>query len=84
MTSVLYAVMESVKTSTHAAAEALGTQAKNLREIVDANIAHTLPEAGPLEAPAKARPSETTPVTLEKESVSKKSKSPAPEAPLKS
>jgi hypothetical protein len=44
-------------------------------------MAHTIAEAGPLEAPAKARPSESAPLTLEKESVSEKSKSTAPEAP---
>jgi hypothetical protein len=83
MASVLDVVLESVKTSTHASVEALGTLAKNLRETADANIAHTLAEAGPLETPAKARPSETALVTLEKESVSEKSKSPAPEASVK-
>jgi hypothetical protein len=41
MASVLDVVLESVKTSTPASAEALGTLAKNLRETVDANIAHT-------------------------------------------
>jgi hypothetical protein len=83
MATVLDAVMESVKTSTPASAEALGTQAKDLRETADANIAHTPAEARHLEAPAEARPSETAPVTLEKESVYEKSKSPAPEAPVK-
>ena len=33
--------------------------------------------------PAEAKPSETKPITLEKESVPEKSKSPAPEAPIK-
>jgi hypothetical protein len=75
--------MEFVKTSTPASIEALGTQAKDLRETTDANIAHTPAEAGPSKAPAEARPSETAPVTLEKESVSERSKSPDPEAPVK-
>jgi hypothetical protein len=39
-----------------------------------------IPEAGPLEVPAEARPSESTSIILEKESASGKSKSPAPEA----
>jgi hypothetical protein len=83
MARVLDAVMESVNTSTPASAEALGTQAKDLRETADANIAHTPTEARPSETPAEARPSEAAPVTLEKESVSDKSKSPAPKAPVK-
>jgi hypothetical protein len=83
MASVLDTVMESVKTSTPASAEALGTQSKYLRKTTNANIAQTPAEAGPSESPVEARPSETTPVTLEKESVSEKSKSPAPKAPVK-
>jgi hypothetical protein len=83
MASMLDVVMESVKTSTPASAEALGTQAKDLRETADANITHTPAEARPLETPAKARPSKIAAVTLEKESVSEKSKSPAPEAPVR-
>jgi hypothetical protein len=83
MARVLDVVMESMNTSTPTSAEALGTQAKDLREIVDANIAHTHAEAGPSETPAEARPSEAAPITLEKESVSDKSKSPAPKAPVK-
>jgi hypothetical protein len=58
-------------------------QAKDSRKIDDASMAHTLAEAGPSEVPAEARPSETTPITLEKQSVSEKYKSPAPEAPIK-
>jgi hypothetical protein len=83
MASVLDAVMESVKTSAPVSAEALSTQAKDSRRTGDANTTHTLAEAGPSEAPAEARPSETAPITLKKESVPEKSKSPAPEAPIK-
>jgi hypothetical protein len=46
-------------------------------------VPDTPSEAGPLETPAKARPLETALVTLEKESVSEKSKSPVPEASVK-
>jgi hypothetical protein len=96
MACVLDAVMEFVKTSTPVSAKAPDTQAKDFRETADANITHTLTKdfretadanithtpakAGPSETPAEARPSETAAVTLEKESVSEKFKSPAPEA----
>jgi hypothetical protein len=83
MASVLDVVMESVKTSTPASTEASSTQAKDLRETADANIIHTPAEAGPSENSAEAKPSETAAVTLEKESVSEKFKSPAPEAPVR-
>jgi hypothetical protein len=46
-------------------------------------MAHTPTEASPLEAPAEARPSKTAPIAVEQEGVPKKSKSPAPEAPVK-
>jgi hypothetical protein len=83
MASVLDAVLESVKTSAPASAEALSTQAKDSRKTGDASTAHTLAEVGPSEAPAEAKPSETKPITLEKDSVPEKSKSPAPDAPIK-
>jgi hypothetical protein len=83
MASVLDVVLESAKTSAPASAEALSTQAKDSRKTGEAIMAHTLAKAGPSEAPAEARPSKTAPITLEKESVPKKSKSPAPEAPIK-
>jgi hypothetical protein len=83
MASMLDDVLESVNTSAPAFVEALSTQAKDSRKIVDASMAHTPAEAGPSEAPAKARPSETAPIVLEKEGVPEKSKSPAPEAPIK-
>jgi hypothetical protein len=80
MTSVLDVIMESVKTSAPASAEALSTEAKDSRKTDDTSMAHTTAEAGPLEALYEARPSESAPITLEKESVSEKFKSPAPEA----
>jgi hypothetical protein len=83
MASVLDAVLESVKTSAPVLAEALITQAKDSRKTDDASMAHTLTEAGPSEAPAKAKPSKTAPITLEKESVPEKFKYPAPKAPIK-
>jgi hypothetical protein len=83
MASVLDTVLESVKISAPVSAEALSTQAKDSTRTGDASTAHTLAEAGPSEAPAEARHSETAPITLEKESVPEKSKSPAPKAPIK-
>jgi hypothetical protein len=66
-----------------ASAEALSTQAKDSRKPDDASMSHTIAEVGPSENPTKAKPSKTAPVTLEKESVSEKSKSPTPKAPVK-
>jgi hypothetical protein len=83
MASMLDTVLESVKTSAHASTEALSAQIKDARKSAVASVANTPAEAGPLEAPAEARPSETASIALEKESVPEKSKSPAPEAPLK-
>jgi hypothetical protein len=80
---MLDAILESIKTSALVSAEALSTQAKDSRKTTYASMAHTPTEAGPSEAPAKARPSETAPIALEKESIPEKSKSPAPEAPIK-
>jgi hypothetical protein len=80
---MLDVVLESIKTSALASAKALNTQAKDSRKTSDASMAHTLAEAGPSKAPAEARPSETVPITLEKDSVPKKSKSPAPKASVK-
>jgi hypothetical protein len=74
MASVLDVVMEYVKTSTPASAGAPGTKAKVSRKTDDASMAQTISEAGP---------SESAPITLEKESASKKSKSPALEAPAR-
>jgi hypothetical protein len=72
MASVLDAVLESVNSSAPASTET-----------ANASMAHTPAKAGPSEAPAEAKPSETAPIALEKESVLEKSKSPAPEAPVK-
>jgi hypothetical protein len=83
MASVLDAVLEFVKTSAPTSTEALSTHAKDSRKTGDASMAHILAEAGSSEAPTKARPSETAPITLEKESVPTKSKSPTPKAPIK-
>jgi hypothetical protein len=76
-------VLESIKTSAPASAEALSAQTKDARKNVVAGVANALAEASPSEAPAEAGPSETAPIALEKESVPEKPKSPAPEAPLK-
>jgi hypothetical protein len=83
MASLLDSVLESAKTSAPAFAEALSTLAKDSRKTSDTSMAHTLDEVRSSEAPTEARPSETAPITLEKESVTQKSKSPAPEAPVK-
>jgi hypothetical protein len=77
MASVLDVVMESVRTSAPTSTEALSTEAKDSRKTDDASMAHTIAEAGPLEAPTEARPSESAPLALEK------SKSSAPEAPVR-
>jgi hypothetical protein len=69
MASVLDAVMESVKTSTPASAEALTTEAKVPGKNDAATMAQTTAETGPAEVPAEPRPSETAAVTLEKGSV---------------
>jgi hypothetical protein len=82
MASVLDAILESIKTLAPASVEALSTQAKDSRKTSDSRMAHTLAEAGPSEAPTKAKLSKTASITLEKESVPEKSKSPAPEAPV--
>jgi hypothetical protein len=83
MTSVLDAVMESVKTSTPTSAEAPSTEGKVSKKSDEVGMVQTISETGPSEVPANARPSESAPMILEKESASEKSKSPAPEAPAK-
>jgi hypothetical protein len=83
MASMLDAILESVKTSAPASAEALSVQTKDARKTTVASIANACAKAGPSEAPAEARPSETALIALEKESVPEKPKSPAPKAPLK-
>jgi hypothetical protein len=83
MASVLDAVLESINTSAPASAEAISTQTKDARKVAITSVAVAPAKAGSLEAPAEARPSETAPIVLEKESIPEKFKSPAPEAPLK-
>jgi hypothetical protein len=80
MASVLDAVMESVKVPTPASAAAPDTEGEVLKKSGEASTAQATSEARP-SVPAEARPSEAAPLTLEKEGVPKKSKSPAPEAP---
>jgi hypothetical protein len=83
MASVLDAVMESVKTSTPASAEAPSTEGKASKKSGEADMVQTISETGPSEVPAEARPSESAPIILEKEGASEKPKSLAPEAPAK-
>jgi hypothetical protein len=80
MASVLDVVMEYVKTSTLASAEALRTKAKVSGKNDVASTTQTATETGTTEVPVEAGPSENTPITLEKESTSEKFKSPAPKA----
>jgi hypothetical protein len=80
MASVLDTVMESVKASTPASAEAPSTKGKILKKSDETDMTQAASEAGP-SALAKARPSETAPLILEREGAPEKSKSPAPEAP---
>jgi hypothetical protein len=74
MASVLDAVLESVKTSAPAFAEAPSEQIKEAREASAASAAN---------APAEAGSSEIAPIVLVEESAPEKSKSPAPEVPHK-
>jgi hypothetical protein len=83
MASMLDAVMESMKTSTPASAEAPSTEGKVSKKSNEAGIVQTIYETGPSEVPTEARPSKSAPMILEKEGASEKSKSPAPEAPAK-
>jgi hypothetical protein len=81
MASVLDVVMEYMKSSTPAFAEAPSTEGKVSKKSKEAGMMEAIFEAGPLEVPAKARPSESALIILEKEGTSEKSKSFAPEAP---
>jgi hypothetical protein len=74
MASVLDVVLESVKTSAPASAEAPSEQIKDAGEAAATSVAN---------APTKAGPSEIAPITLVEESAPEKSKSPAPEVPHK-
>jgi hypothetical protein len=78
MASVLDAVMESVKVPTPASAP--NKEGEALKKSGEASMAQATSEAGP-SVPAEADPSGAAPLTLEKESVPEKFKSPAPEAP---
>jgi hypothetical protein len=77
MASVLDAIMESVKASTPASAEAPITEGEILKESVEAGTTQAVSEAGP-SVSTEANPSETAPLVLEREGTSEKSKSPAP------
>jgi hypothetical protein len=72
MTSILDVVLESMKASTPAFAEASGEKSEDTREGIIANAATALAEAGP---------SKAAPVRLTEGSLPEKSTSPAPEAP---
>jgi hypothetical protein len=80
MASVLDAVMESVKTSTPASAEARSKEGEILKKSDEVVMAQIVSEAGP-SVSAKARPSEMATPILEKQGASEKSKSPVPGAP---
>jgi ribosomal protein L17 len=81
MASVLDAVMEFVKASTLASAEAPSTESEISKKSDETVTAQTVSEIGSSEVPAEARPSESAPMILEKGSASEKSKSHVPEAP---
>ena len=74
MASVLDAILESIKTSAPASAEAPTEQIKDAREAAAASV---------VVAPAKAGPLEIAPIALMEESAPEKSKSPTPEEPHK-
>jgi hypothetical protein len=80
MASVLDAIMESIKTSTPASAEARSTEGEILKKHDEADMAQTVSEAGS-SVSVEARASEMATSILEKEGASEKSKSPAPGAP---
>jgi hypothetical protein len=79
MASVLDAVMESVKVQTPASAP--DTESETLKKSDEASVARATSEAGPSTL-AEACPLGAIPVLVEKESVSEKPKSPAPEASI--
>jgi hypothetical protein len=76
MASVLDDVMESVKIPTSAP----DIEGEVLKKSSEAGTAQATSEVGP-SVSAEAHPSEAASLTLEKESVPEKSKSPAPETP---
>jgi hypothetical protein len=81
MAIVLDTVMESVKVPTPTSAAAPDTKGEVLKKSGKASIAQDTYEAGP-SVLAEAQPLKAAPLTLEKEGVLKKSKSPALEAPV--
>jgi hypothetical protein len=80
MASMLDAVMELVKASTPTSDEVPSTEGKILKKSNETGTTQAVSKAGP-SVFAKARPSETVPLILEKEGAPENSKSPAPEAP---
>jgi hypothetical protein len=72
MTSVLDAILESMKAPVPASTEATGEKTEAAREAITASMANVL---------AEAEPSKDVSIELVEESVPKKSKSPAPKAP---
>jgi hypothetical protein len=82
MASVLDAVMKSMKTSTLSSAEAPRMEDRVSKKSDEAGMAQTTSEAG-TSVSAEARPSESAPMTLEKEGAFEKSKSSAPKASAK-
>ena len=81
MASVLDAVMESVKASTPASAEAPSAEGKILKGSIEAGTTQAVSEAGPSMF-AEAKPSEAAPLDVEKEGASEESKSLAPRASI--
>jgi hypothetical protein len=80
MASVLDAVMEFVKVSTPASAEAPSIEGESLKKYDGTGTTQDISEDEPLVL-AEAKHSETAPLILEIEGSPEKSKSPATEAP---
>jgi hypothetical protein len=78
--SMLDAIIESVKTSTPASAEASSTEGEISKKSGEAGLTQTISKAGP-SVSAEVRPSKIAPLILEKEGALEKYKSPAPGAP---
>jgi hypothetical protein len=81
MANVLDVVMESVKISTPASAEAPSTEGEISMKSDEDGMAQTVSEGGP-SVSAEIRPSEIAPLILEKEGAPEESKSPASGAPI--
>jgi hypothetical protein len=73
MDSMMDAVMEYVKTSTLASTEAPSIEGKASKKSNKAAMVQTISETGVSEVPAKARPSESALIILEKEGFLKNS-----------